>query len=152
MNFFKFLLYSSFIILLYMRLKSGPYIFQSSKKHIINIIKHNFDNNNINIKRGDTLIFINKDQIRHTIKTNNQFIPNSPILFQNDIWEITLDTDFKNVIFEFLYDNMNQVNVKILDIFKDNSTKNQFRNNLLNIKKQINKIFDYIKNIVIKKK
>ena len=137
MNFFKFLLYSSFIILLFMRLKSGPYIYQSSQKHYINIINHKFDKNKLNIKKGDTIVFINKDQIRHTIITDNNFINNSPILFQNDFWEVDLVTDSKKVIFKSsLYNNMNNVVINIEEIFKDTSAQNKFKNNLVNLKQK----------------
>ena len=146
MNFFKFLLYATFIIILFMRLRSGPYIYQSSKKHVINIDKHNFDKPKITIKKGDTLVFVNKDQIRHTIKTNNKFIENSPILFQNDIWEISINTESKQVIFESsLYENMNKVYVEVEEIFKDQSAQNKFRNNLLNLKKEANNLKEKLK-------
>lgn len=149
MNFFKFLLYSSFIIILYLRLKSGPYIYQSSKKHNINIKNHKFDVEYLKIKKGDTLIFNNKDQIRHTVKTNNNFIENSPLLFQNDRWEIILNTESKIVEFKSsLYENMNKVKVEIEDIYKDTTAKNIFRNNLLNLKKKGMEISDtYLKKL-----
>lgn len=135
MNFFKFLLYSSFIILLFMRLRSGPYIYQSSKKHYIEIINHKFDTPKLTIKKGDSIIFVNKDQIRHTIVTNNNFIENSPILFQNDSWEVSLNTEAKQVNFQSsLYDNMNEVNIIIEEIFKDTTAQNKFRKNLLDLK------------------
>lgn len=135
MNFFKFLLYASFIILLYMRLRSGPYIYQSSQKHYINIINHNFDTPKLTIKKGDTIIFNNKDQIRHTVVTNNNLIDNSPILFENDFWEVSLNTESKKVIFKSsLYDNMNQVDITIEEIFKDTTAQNKFRKNLLDLK------------------
>lgn len=147
MNFFKFLLYSSFIILLYMRLRSGPYIYQSSKKHNIIINNHKFDTEKLIIKKGDTIVFINKDQIRHTIKNNNNFIENSPILFQNDIWEVVIDTDSKIIIFESsLYENMNKIEIEIEEIFKDLSAQQKFRKNLLNLKKQVINLKDtYLK-------
>jgi len=138
MNFFKFLLYSFFIIFLYFRLKSGPYIYQSSNRYYINIKNHKFDNDNLTIKKGDVLIFVNKDQIRHTIKTNNKSVDNSPILFQNDIWEITLNKIGNDIIFESsLYENMNTLTVKIEDIFQDSNAEKEFRNNLIEIKNNI---------------
>lgn len=140
MNFFKFLLYASFILILYMRLKSGPYIYDSSETYYINIKDHKFDTTNLKIKRGDKLVFINKDQIRHTIKNDNNYIENSPILFQNDTWEITLNGNSKNVVFESsLYSNMNSVSVEIEDIFKDTTAYNQFRKNLLNLTDRLKK-------------
>jgi len=136
MNFFKFLLYSSFIIFLYFRLKSGPYIYQSSNRYYVNIDKHNFDKTNLLLKRGDTIIFVNKDQIRHTIKNNNDYIDNSPILFQNDIWEVTLNEPTEQIIFDSsLYQNMNKLSVKVEDIFKDSNAEAEFRKNLIEIKK-----------------
>lgn len=136
MNFFKFLLYSSFIIFLYFRLKSGPYIYQSSNKYYVNIDKHNFDTTNLNLKRGDTIVFINKDQIRHTIKNDNDYIDNSPILFQNDTWEVTFNQPNEGIIFESsLYKNMNKLIVIVEDIFKDSNAEAEFRKNLIEIKK-----------------
>lgn len=139
MNFFKFLLYSSFIIFLYFRLKSGPYIYQSSNKYYVNIDKHKFEIDNLKIKRGDTIIFVNKDQIRHTIKTENEYIENSPILYQYDTWEITFNEPNKEIIFESsLYGNMNKLLVEVEDIFKDSNAEKEFRNNLINLKKLVN--------------
>lgn len=147
MNFFKFLLYSTMIIILYMRLKSGPYIYQSNKKHYIEIKDHKFDTEKLIVKKGDVLIFTNKDQIRHTVKSDNIYKENSPILFQHDTWEITLDDKVKTIIFNSsLYDNMNQLNVEVIDIYKDTSAENKFRQNLLMLKKRGKELSDrYLK-------
>lgn len=133
-----------------MRLRSGPYIYQSSQKHYINIINHKFDTPKLTIKKGDTIIFNNKDQIRHTVVTDNNFIDNSPILFQNDFWEISLNTESKQVIFySSLYNNMNQVDITIEEIFKDTTAQNKFRKNLLNLKAKGNELKNRLQNKLI---
>lgn len=143
MTFIQFLFSVIFLIFLYIRLKNGPYIYQSSNNHYINIKNHKFDKDYLNINKGDNVIFINKDQIRHTIKSNNNNIENSPILFQNDTWEIVLE---KSIIFKSsLYSNMNKLEIIVNDKFKDNSAQKVFKNNLLNIKNKIFNLFEFKK-------
>lgn len=138
MNFFKFLLYSFIIIFLYIRLKSGPYIYQSGKKYYIDIKNHNFNIEELNIRKGDTLIFTNKDQIRHTVTTKNMNIENSEILFQYDTFEVTINKANIILVFESsLYQNMNKLKVNVSDIYNDDNSYNIFKKNLLTLKNKI---------------
>ena len=137
MNFYKFLIIIIFLIYLYNRLNKGPYISQSGKYWKIIIYNNNFDKKLLNIKKGDIVEFINKDQIRHTIKTNNMSIQNSPILFQNDTWEFKLETD-NDVIFESsLYNNMNKIIIRSTNDNNNKSSKKELKKNINGIKQKI---------------
>ena len=150
MNFYKFLIIIIFLIYLYNRLNKGPYISQSGKYWKIIIYNNNFDKKLLNIKKGDIVEFINKDQIRHTIKTNNMSIQNSPILFQNDTWQFKLETD-NDVIFESsLYSNMNKITIKGQSDIKKTS-KSELKINIKEIKEKIGeKINEKKKNLINK--
>ena len=150
MNFYKFLIIIIFLIYLYNRLNQGPYISQSGKYWEVIIQNHNFDKSSLNINKGDVVEFINQDQIRHTIKTNNMNIQNSPILFQNDTWQFKLETD-NDVIFESsLYSNMNKITIKSQSDNKK-SSKSELKTNIKEIKEKIGeKINENKKNLINK--
>lgn len=139
MTFYKFLIIIIFLIYLYNRLNQGPYISQSGKYWKVIIQKNNFDKSSLNINKGDIVEFINHDQIRHTIKTNNMNIQNSPILFQNDIWQYKHEIN-NDVIFESsLYSNMNKIILRNKD--KDNNKNTsiiELKTNIKEIKEKIN--------------
>jgi plastocyanin len=151
MNFYKFLIIILFLIYLYNRLDKGPYISQSGTYWKINIQNNQFDKPSLIIKKGDIVEFINKDQIRHTIKTNNMNVVNSPILFQNDTWQYQGKND-NDIIFESsLYSNMNKIVIKTQNDNTGKSLKNQMKNNINEIKGKIgDKIKDKKDNLIKK--
>jgi hypothetical protein len=151
MNFYKFLIIILFLIYLYNRLDKGPYISQSGTYWKINIQNNQFDKQSLIIKKGDIVEFINKDQIRHTIKTNNMNVVNSPILFQNDTWQYQGKND-NDIIFESsLYSNMNKIVIKTQNDNTGKSLKNQMKNNINEIKGKIgDKIKDKKDNLIKK--
>ena len=150
MDFYKFLIIIIFLIYLYNRLNQGPYISQSGKYWKVIIKNNNFDKSSLFINKGDIVEFINQDQIRHTIKTNNMNIQNSPILFQNDTWQFKLETD-NDVIFESsLYSNMNKITIKGQSDIKKTS-KSELKINIKEIKEKIGeKINEKKKNLINK--
>jgi len=150
MTFYKFLIIIIFLIYLYNRLNKGPYISQSGKYWKITIQNNNFDKSSLNINKGDIVEFINKDQIRHTIKTNNMSIQNSPILFQNDTWQYKYETN-NDVIFESsLYSNMNRIILKN-DNNNKTTSKIELKTNIKEIKEKIGEKINEKKKNLIKK-
>jgi len=151
MNFAKFFIIILFLIYLYNRLDKGPYISQSGKIWVILIQNHNFDKSSLKIKKGDIIEFINKDQIRHTIKTNNLNVENSPILFQNDTWQYQSNNE-NDIIFESsLYNNMNKIVIKTINNNTEKSLKKQMKSNINEIKDKIGEKIKGKKDNLIKK-
>jgi len=151
MNFYSFFLSIIFLIYLYDRLNKGPYITESGVRREVVISNHNFEKTTLEVNQGDIVEFINKDQIRHTIKTNNLDIQNSPILFQNDTW-IYQCKNPNDIIFESsLYSNMNKITISVNKKNNGRSVKGKLKSNINNIGVIIsNKIKDLKKSLIEK--
>jgi plastocyanin len=151
MNFYSFFLAIIFIIYLYDRLNKGPYITQGGVRWEVPISNHQFEKSTLNVKQGDIIEFINKDQIRHTIKTNNLDIKNSPILFQNDTW-IYQCQNANDVKFESsLYSNMNTITIIVKGEKNVKSVKKELKTNITGISNVIKKKLKKNKNSLIEK-
>ena len=99
-----------FIIFMIRMAIDGPFIFSTGNKHVINIVNFKFDKNELKIKKGDKVVFVNKDQIRYNIVNDNDLIPNSKILYQRDQYAHTFNHDFDRVEFNTsLYNNVEPV-------------------------------------------
>ena len=120
-----------FILYLIKVLKNGPYITNfskgdSSRVHIIKINKANlvtkfgkailsqFNPSNINIKMGDTVKFINKDVLRHTVEIGNENLPNSKILQPGDEFNVTINQEDDIPFRSSLYKDMNRGLIEII--------------------------------------
>jgi len=120
-----------FILYLIKVLKNGPYITNfgkgdSSRVHIIKINKTNlvtkfgnailsqFNPSNINIKMGDTVKFINKDVLRHTVEIGNENLPNSNILQPGDEFNVTINQEDDIPFRSSLYKDMNRGLIEII--------------------------------------
>jgi len=120
-----------FILYLIKVLKNGPYITNfgkgdSSRVHIIKIKKANlvtkfgnailsqFNPSNINIKMGDTVKFINKDVLRHTVEIGNENLPNSNILQPGDEFNVTINQEDDIPFRSSLYKDMNRGLIEII--------------------------------------
>jgi len=120
-----------FILYLIKVLKNGPYITNfgkgnSSRIHIIKINKVNlvtklgnailsqFNPSNINIKMGDTVKFINKDVLRHTVEIGNENIPNSNILQPGDEFNVVINQEDDIPFRSSLYKDMNRGLIEII--------------------------------------
>jgi hypothetical protein len=120
-----------FILYLIKVLKNGPYITNfgkgdSSRVHIIKIKKANlvtkfgnailsqFDPSNISIKMGDTVKFINKDVLRHTVEIGNENLPNSNILQPGDEFNVTINQEDDIPFRSSLYKDMNRGLIEII--------------------------------------
>ena len=120
-----------FILYLIKVLKNGPYITNfgkgdSSRVHIIKINKANlvtkfgnailsqFNPSNINIKMGDTVKFINKDVLRHTVEIGNENLPNSNILQPGDEFNVTINQEDDIPFRSSLYKDMNRGLIEII--------------------------------------
>ena len=120
-----------FILYLIKVLKNGPYITNfgkgdSSRFHIIKIKKANlvtkfgnailsqFDPSNISIKMGDTVKFINKDVLRHTVEIGNENLPNSNILQPGDEFNVTINQEDDIPFRSSLYKDMNRGLIEII--------------------------------------
>jgi len=152
MNFISFLLSIVFIIYLFDRLNKGPFVTQNRMRKRVFIKNHLFDKESINVKKGDIIQFINKDQIRHTIKTNNIKIQNSPILFQDDIWEYSCNIDDNNIIFESsLYTNMNKIMIIVDGNENGKSSRIELQSNISEISNVISRKINGIKKSLMEK-
>ena len=80
LNYFGYLFLMIFIMFLFRMINEGPFIFEKGIKHFVNITDLAFDVKELQIKQGDTVVWTNYDQIRHTV-TNDEDIVNSGILF-----------------------------------------------------------------------
>ena len=151
MYFSSFFLAIIFLIYLFDRLNKGPYITESGIRRQVNISNHNFEKTTLLVKQGDIVEFINKDQIRHTIKTNNLDIQNSPILFQNDTW-IYQCKNPNDIIFESsLYSNMNKITITMNKNDKGKSVKGELKSNINNISGVISNKLKKTKKTLIEK-
>ena len=120
-----------FILYLIKVLKNGPYITNfgkgdSSRVHVIKINKANlvtkfgkailsqFNPSNINIKMGDTVKFINKDVLRHTVEIGNENLPNSKILQPGDEFNVTINQEDDIPFRSSLYKDMNRGLIEII--------------------------------------
>jgi len=120
-----------FILYLIKVLKNGPYITNfskgdSSRVHVIKINKANlvtkfgkailsqFNPSNINIKMGDTVKFINKDVLRHTVEIGNENLPNSNILQPGDEFNVTINQEDDIPFRSSLYKDMNRGLIEII--------------------------------------
>lgn len=150
-TYFGYLILIIFIIFLLHMIKEGPFIFQTGTKYFIPITDLNFDVNNITIKKGDTIEFVNYDQIRHTVITDDQIIKNSDLLFQYDIYKHTFRREGIFTFKSSLYKNMDPIIVTVEETPKGRSFYNEIFSNIINfIKELFSTILFYIRYTLVR--
>jgi len=119
-----------FIVLLFKMINDGPFIYATGTKHVVEMLNFKFDKNYLKIKKGDTVVFVNKDQIRHNVVNDNDLIINSPLLYQYDKYEHTFNHDFDKVVFSStLYEHIESVTIENEKPFVKKSFIQQIINN-----------------------
>jgi plastocyanin len=151
LNYFGYLFLVIFIIFIFQMITDGPYIFSSGTKFFVNIKDLEFDIKELNIEMGDSVVWTNYDQIRHTIINDDPKINNSPILFEFDKYEQTFNKEGIIVFKSSLYDNMDDMSVKVAKTTKGSNFYNEIFNNLIELIKNIFQSFLYYINKLIKK-
>ena len=144
LSYFGYLFALIFIMFLFRMINEGPFIFERGVKHFVNIDKLAFDVKELKIKQGDTVVWTNYDQIRHTV-VNNEDIVNSDMLYQYDTYSYTFNQQGEIVFRSSLYDNMNPMTISVEESKKGTAFYNTIGNNLINfIKEFFGSIWFYI--------
>lgn len=151
LNFYGYLFLIIFIIFLFQMVREGPYIFHTGTKHFVNIKDLKFDINELNIEIGDTVIWTNYDQIRHTIINDDAKINNSSILFEFDKYEHTFNKEGIIVFQSSLYEKMPDMNVRVIKTTKGKDFYNEIFDNLIDFIKSIIQTFLYYINKLFKR-
>ncbi len=113
LNYYGYLFLFMFIIFMVQMIKEGPFIYISGTKHFVNIKGLQFDIKNLNIKNGDTVVWTNYDQIRHTVVNDDGKINNSNILYEYDKYTHTFRREGTFKFYSSLYDNMDKMTVNV---------------------------------------
>lgn len=111
MNFLGYVIIMIFILYLFTRIKKGPFIFLTADKHIVFIKDFEFIPNKLEINVGDTVFWINKDQVRHTVISDNDFIPNSDIILYNEDFQHTFNNTGNYMFGSSLYDKVKSMEI-----------------------------------------
>lgn len=146
MNFIGYVIIFIFILYIFTRIKKGPFIFLTAEKHIVFIKDFKFIPNVLEITVGDTVFWINKDQVRHTVISDNDFIPNSEILLYNEDFEHTFAQPGIYIFSSSLYEQVEPMMV-IVKQKKENHDESYYETLSRNI---INLLWNIYKNIIIK--
>ena len=80
-------------------------------KHNIYTVHRKFSKTQFNIHTDDTVIFTNKDIVRHQIINDHASIPNSSLLYPGDSFEITFRNAGKYIFYSPLYNEMDQCTI-----------------------------------------
>ena len=113
LDYFGYLVLFIFIIFMIQMINDGPFVFLSGTKHFVNINDLAFDIKNLNIKKGDTVVFTNYDQIRHTVINDDGKINNSDILYEYDKYTHTFHREGTFTFYSSLYENMEKMVVNV---------------------------------------
>ena len=143
LNYFGYLFLMIFIMFLSRMINEGPFIFKKGIKHFVNIKDLAFDIKELQIKQGDTVVWTNYDQIRHTV-TNDEDIINSRIIFPLDTYTYTFNQQGKILFKSSLYKNMDPMIVYVKESKKGKQFYSAIGNNLINfVKEFFGSIFFY---------
>ena len=118
LDFIGYLILILFTIFLISMINKGPYIFSKGTTYYINIKDKSFGINNLTINKGDTVIFVNYDQFRHSVVTNDSLIPNSEILYKYDTYSHTFNREGTYTFKSSLYDNMDSIDIHVREVVK----------------------------------
>lgn len=132
LDYFGYIIFIIFILLMLNMVNKGPFIFQRGIKHFINIKDIQFDIRELTIKQGDTVVFTNFDQFRHSIITDDTIINNSGILYEFDTYTHTFG---REGIYEFassLYPKMEKLLITVEETQKGRQFYSEIFNNLYN--------------------
>lgn len=144
LNYFGYLFLMIFIMFLFRMIQEGPFIFERGTKHFVNIKDLAFDVKELKIKRGDTVVWTNFDQIRHTV-ANDEDIVNSGILYPFDKYTYTFNQEGEIPFKSSLYENMDPMIIQIEESKQGKQFYNAIGNNLVNfVKEFFGSIFYYI--------
>ena len=135
LTYFGYLFAMIFIMFLFKMISEGPFIFERGIKHFITIKDLAFDVRELKIKQGDTVVWTNYDQIRHTV-TNVENIVNSDLLLPFDKYSYTFNQQGKIVFKSSLYDNMAPMTIVIEESKKGKQFYNAIGTNLFNFVKE----------------
>jgi plastocyanin len=148
----------TFILYLVKVLKQGPYITHFGKGDTSRIkrvyimpdnkvtpngkaILSKFKPKIINIRKGDTVEFINDDKIRHAIEIGNDKVHNSDVLFPGGSFKITIEEDGSIVYRSSLYPHIGHGFINVIDTKSSiSSLKGTILANVFGNKKKINHV------------
>ena len=134
----------AFLFFMAEMIKQGPFIFQSGKKHFINILDLEFDKKKLNIKTGDTVVWTNKDLIRHSFINDFPDIPNSGMLFPFDKYQHTFNKQGSVQFKSSLYKNMLDMNIHLDKDLKEILITNKYFQTSLTLFLNSSKVYGHI--------
>ena len=103
------------IILEYYKKNQNRKIVVENRLHYVLITEDNkFNPENLEINIGDSIHIRNMSLLRHTIVNNYRDLDNSPLLLQYDTFELQFPNRGNFSFNSSLYDDMNQLNIKVL--------------------------------------
>ena len=148
LEFFGYIILLMFVIFMLQMINEGPFIFKSGNIHYVNIKEMKFDIEKLVIKKGDTVVWTNYDQFRHTVINDSPSINKSDILYEYDKYMHTFNSTDTIKLRSSLYKNMPEMIIYVQDITKGKSFYNEIINNIsIFIKKIISTFIFHIKNI-----
>lgn len=130
LDYFGYLVLLIFVIFMVQMINDGPFIFHSGTKHFVNISDIEFDIKSLNIKKGDTVVWTNYDQIRHTVINDDGKINNSDVLYQYDKYSHTFQREGTFTFYSSLYENMDKMIVSVGESLKGKNFYGEIGNNL----------------------
>ena len=136
LDYFGYLFLFIFVLFMIQMVNDGPFIFHSGTKHFVNIDDLQFDIKKLNIKKGDTVVFTNYDQIRHTIINDNQKMNNSEMLYQYDKYSYTFHQEGSFEFYSSLYENMERIVVNVEKSLKGRSFYGEIGSNIVTLIKE----------------
>lgn len=145
MKFFGYLILIIFIIFLLTMIRQGPYIFERGTNYFINISDLKFNINELYIKKGDTIEFINYDQIRHTVVNDEPTIPNSDLLYQYDNYKHTFRKEGNFIFYSSLYPKMKPITIIVEETIKGRDFYSEIYDNIIIIFKEIINSLKFLK-------
>ncbi len=89
------------------------------KKEIVQIINMRFKPSKLTIWEGDTVEFVNLDDVRHTVNTVTEHIPNSRLLKKDVSFSYTFENMGEYLFHSELYNNMNMCAVRVKRRMRD---------------------------------
>ena len=136
LTYFGYLFLMIFIMFLFRMINEGPFIFERGVEHFINIKDLAFDVEKIKIKQGDTIVWTNYDQFRHTVVTDDAVIANSGILYEFDTHRHTFNRSGEFQFKSSLYSNMAAMTVVVEEPIKGTHFYSEIGGNLTNLVKE----------------
>lgn len=136
LTYFGYLFLFIFIMFMIQMINEGPFILHSGNKHFVNISDLKFDIDRLNITKGDTVVWTNYDQIRHTITNDSPKINNSEILYQYDKFTYIFHQEGEFTFYSSLYDNMETMTVFVKKSLKGRNFYGEIGGNLVTMVKE----------------